>query len=97
MSIGKGNRRIAIVLDGETHRALERVAAARGTSLASVAREALEEAEPVFRTVADALELAKESPRRAASMMVKRFDAQLIEAQQELLPLRRKPGRKRRG
>lgn len=97
MSIGKGNRRIAIVLNGATHQTLERVAALRGMPLASVVREALEEGEPVFREVAEALELARQSPQRAVAMMVKRFDAHLGEVQQELLPLRRKPGRKRRG
>lgn len=97
MSIGKGNRRIGVILDGPTHEALGRIAQARGMPLASVAREALQEAEPLFREVAEALELAQKSPKRAASMMVRVFDARVAETQQQLLPLRRKPGRKRRG
>lgn len=97
MSIRKDNRRISIVLNGETHLALGRLAQVRGMSLASVAREALEEAEPLFSEVADALELAQQSPKRAVGMMLRRLDAEVAQVQQQVLPLRRKPGRKRRG
>lgn len=97
MAIAPGTRRIAVVLDPEVDRALTRVAKLQGRAVASVVREVLREAAPVFESMADALELARTSPARAVQRMVRTFDQAQAEAQQAVFPLRRKRGRPKKG
>ena len=96
MAISQG-RRISIILDPGVDEALRRISVFQKRPVATLVRELLESAEPALIATADALDLVKKSPERAVKNMIEHFDHSLAEAQQEVFPLRRKPGRKPKG
>lgn len=96
MTIAAG-RRVSVILDPDIDAALTAIVAVTGQPVATVVREMLREAAPGLEAFAQALTLAQSAPKKAAAMMTKEIDRQVIEIVQASLPLRQKRGRKPKG
>lgn len=96
MTIAAG-RRISVILDPDIDAALTAIVAVTGQPVATVLRELLREAAPGLQAMAQALTMVQGAPKKAAAMMVKEVDRQVIEIVQASLPLRPKRGRKPKG
>lgn len=89
-------KRIALTVSPEVHSALMRLTDATGIAAASYVSNLLEDALPVIDATTRAMQLAKQAPRHAASIMDSELGRAIVMAGQASLDLNDATGKGRR-